>query len=224
MDRACLVGTSLAVAAAAFTFIPNAHGVQGSVNGFGQGSARASIWSFPNQPPATPSFNVSNTQAPFINLGPGLPGADPRTQVHFQAGDNWRTTSQIRAATGDTVDWHSMLPHVTATSTDAQGTLDVIASQPLGGNARLFTVTWSASDPGVAMHIGWFENGSLIFQTPVMIGPFNRVDTFLVTATGQINLLEMEVSAAATSLVPAPGVLAVFAAGGLLAGRRRRRA
>jgi hypothetical protein len=223
MDRACLVGAGLAVVAAAFTFIPAAQGAQGQVNGFGQGSARASIWSFPNLPPATPNFNVSNTQAPVINLGPGLPGADPRTQVHFQAGDNWRTTSQIRAASGDTVDWHSMLPHVTATTSDATGTLDVIASEPLGGNSRLFTVTWSASDPGVAMHIGWFENGSLLFQTPIMIGPFNRVDTYLVTATGQINLLEMEVSAAATSLVPGPGAFAVFAAGGLLTVRRRRR-
>jgi|GEM_PF-4786333 len=222
MVRSCLMGAAAAIAATTFIATPTAHAVQGSVNGFGEGSARALIWSFPNQPPATPSFTQTNTQSPFLNLGPGLPGADPRTQVQFQAGPNWRTQGVIQAATGDTVDWHSMLPHVTPTTTDAKGTVDIIAAAPLGGNTRIFTVHWTATDPGVAFHIGWFQNGQQIFETPIMIGPFDRIDTYTVTTTGNIDLLEMEVSGAAVSIVPAPGALGLLAAAGLLTTRRRR--
>jgi hypothetical protein len=222
MDRKSLLGAVVIFAGAAVALAPRAQAVQGDVNGLGQGTAQAAIWSFPNQPPGTPNFQQSNGE-PELVLGPGLPGADPRTMVAFNGGVNWRTQMNIRAATGDTADWHSMLPHVTPTSTDASGTMDVVASSPFGPGSMLFTVTWSASDPGVAMHIGWFDGQQEIFETPIMIGPFTRTDTYLITVQeGPISRVRMEISAAATSIVPGPGVMGVFAAGGLLALRRRR--
>jgi hypothetical protein len=199
----------------------SAFAVEGWVNGLGQGAVQGAVWTYPNQPPGTPNFLVENT-VPQLTMGPNLPGANPLTRINFQTSTNWATQVDIRAAMGDTADWHSMLPHTTPTSIDATGSIDVITSEPFGGNARLFTVTWSASDPGVAMHIGWFENGNEIFETPVMIGPFQRVDTFLIEGNGPISLVQMHISAAARSIVPSPGTLLVVAAGGLLAARRRR--
>lgn len=221
MEGASLVRAGLVSVVVVSGLAAQARAVEGWVNGLGDGSARASVWTFPNQPPATPNFNQTQT-FPSLTMGPNLPGADPRTAVSFQGEDNWRTVVNLRAAMGDTVDWHSMLPHTTATSTDATGLIDVVASLPLGGEARLFTVTWSASDPGVAMHIGWFENGQQIFQTPIMIGPFQRTDTFLVQSEGPVELVRMQITAAARSIVPAPGTLVAAVAGGLLALRRRR--
>lgn len=225
MGSRSVIGLWGAVSAATFTtaFTTPAHAFQGEVNGLGQGQARGSIWVFPNSPPATANFTANNTQAPVLTMGPGIPGADPRTGLFFQGGQNWRTSATVRAAHGDSADWHSMLPHVTPTNEDASGFLEVFSAEPFGGNARLFTVQWGASDPGVAFHIGWFSpQGDEIFETPVMVGPFNRTDTFLVQASFPIELLRMEVSGAAVSRIPAPGVLGLLAGAGLVAMRRRR--
>jgi uncharacterized protein (TIGR03382 family) len=222
MDRKSLLGAYVAVAGTALLLASRAHAVQGSVNGLGQGSAQAAIWAYPNQPPATPSFQRS-VDEPFLALGPGLSGADPRTGVSFSGLQNWRTHVDIRAAMGDTADWHSMLPHVAPTSTDATGTMDVTTAQPFGPGSMLFIVNWGASDAGVAMHIGWFDGTQELFETPIMIGPFQRTDTYLISVQeGSISRVRMEVSAAATSIIPGPGALAVLSAGGLLVMRRRR--
>ncbi|HYE62650.1 MAG TPA: hypothetical protein VD997_11700 [Phycisphaerales bacterium] len=215
-----VVGLSCAIAGAALC--GESRAFEGSVNGLGQGSVHASIWAYPNQPPATPTFH-EHTEVPNLVMGPNLPGADPRTGFRFITGQAWRTTVNIRAAQGDTVDWHSMLPHVTASSADAAGFVEVLSAEPFGGGARLFTVQWGASDPGVAFHIGWFMGQEPIVQTPIMVGPFNRTDTFLVQVpSGDLNQLRMEVSGAAVSIVPAPGVLGLMGAAGLVALRRRR--
>jgi hypothetical protein len=201
-----------------------AHAFLSILNGLGQGTVQEQLWVFPNQPPATPNFTVVQQNPPVATLGP-VPGADPRTHVIFQGtGDHsWQVHSAMRAASGDSVDWHSMLPHVTPSSADATGTCDVVGAINFIPGSATFTITWSASDPGVAMHIGWFENGNELFETPIMVGPFSRVDVFTISTTGPIELLDMEISGAAVSRVPAPAGFAVL---GMAAGvlRRRRRA
>jgi hypothetical protein len=202
----------------------SANAIQGQVDALGQGSARASIWAFPNQPPATANFSIDNPNSPFVALGPGLPGASPLTHATFDGRSgslgNWGATCDIEAAQGDTVDWHSLLQSVTAAAPVATGTMTMFGTIT-GPNSATFTVTWSASDPGVAFHIGWFEGATELFETPVMIGPFSRTDTYTITSNGPIQEVMMESSGAAKS-IPAPGGLLTLGAAGLLCVRRRR--
>jgi hypothetical protein len=212
----------LACAAASLAALaPRAHAFQSQFNAHGQGQARASAWIFPNQPPGTPTFDFQNTFSPNVNFGP-FPGADPRTHALAQGtGDNnWRFHGETRAANGDTIDWHSMLPHVTPADIDSSGMMDIVGEINFGPGSATFTVTWSATDAGTAMHIGWFEGGVEIFETPIMTGPFSRVDTFTITSNN-IDLVMLETSMASTS-IPAPGALALLGPGLVMALRRKR--
>src|SRR5262245_6531915 len=202
---------------------PRAHAFQSQMNSQGQGQSRASAWFFPNQPPATPNADI---QSPTPNLifGP-FAGADPRTHALTQGfGDNnWRFHGETRAANGDTIDWHSMTPHLTPVDTDSSGAMDVVGDINFGPGSATFTVTWSATDAGTAMHIGWFQDGVELFETPIMVGPFSRVDVFTITSSN-IAAVVLETSMASTSApVPAPGALALLGMGLGIALRRPRR-
>jgi hypothetical protein len=141
--------------------------------------------------------------------------------VQAQGNFNWRIFGNTEAAGGDTTDWHSMLGYVVASAEDSSGTMDITGTITSPTTA-IFTVTWSATDPGTAMHIGWFEGATELLDSPIMIGPFSETDTFSVTSTGPIDAVMVETSMASTSLVPAPGGCALLGLAGMLAARRRR--
>jgi MYXO-CTERM domain-containing protein len=202
----------------------SANAFQSVMDGHGQGQIRGSVWAFPNQPPNEPTFDIPLHQGVNLQIGPELQGADPRTRISVQgSGDNsWHHQSLCVAAGGDTVDCHSMLPFIIDSSTNASGSM-MINGTILTPNSAIFQVTWSASDPGVAMHIGWFEGQTELLDSPIMIGPFSRVDSFVVVSTGPIDLVKLETSMGATSLpVPAPGAAALLGLAGVLTLRRRR--
>jgi hypothetical protein len=203
-----------------------AHAFQSMMNAHGQGQSRASAWIFPNSPPNAPNVSLNNTNSPSLTFGP-FAGADPRTRASVSAfGDlNWRLQGQTRAASGDTIDWHSMLPFITPVSDDSSGSMEILGDITSPTTAT-FSNTWSATDAGTAMHVGWFEGGTELFETPIMIGPFGlRTDVFSITSTGPIDLVMLETSMASTSSpVPTPGALALLGPGLALALRRARRA
>jgi MYXO-CTERM domain-containing protein len=202
----------------------SANAFQAMMDGHGQGQIRGSVWAFPNNPTTPPTYDIPLHEGTELQLGPELQGADPRTRIFVQGSGNmsWNEQAVCVAASGDTVDWHSMLPYINATSTDATGSM-MITGTILTPTSALFQVTWSASDAGVAMHIGWFEGDTELFETPVMVGPFSRVDNYVINSTGPIDLVKLETSMGATSLpAPAPGAAALLGLAGVLTARRRR--
>jgi hypothetical protein len=108
----------------------------------------------------------------------------------------------FRAAGGDTVDWHSMLPFVTPVSPDASGTM-LLSAVVTGPHSATFTLDWSGSDEGVAMHIGWFEtiNGVevLLHEEGPRVGPWTEHKVISVVSTGPIGDVDVESSGAAVS-------------------------
>jgi MYXO-CTERM domain-containing protein len=201
-----------------------AHAFQSMMNAHGQGQSRASAWIFPNHPPATPNFDLPLQNSPSLNFGP-FPSGDPRTHATVSGfGDfSWHLHGETRAATGDTIDWHSMLPFITPVSDDSSGAMDIVGAITSPTSAT-FTITWSATDAGTAMHVGWFEGGAELFETPIMVGPFSSTDVYTITSSGPIDLVMLETSMASTSTVPAPGALALLGLGLGVALRRSRRA
>ena len=210
------VGCGLAASAGSFA-TSSAYAWQSMMDAHGEGQSRASAWVFPNAPPDQPNFDIPLHPSPSLALGPNLTVGDPRTHVLVQGSGNmnWQLNSEIEAASGDTIDWHSMLPYINASSSDARGSMSITGTI-LTPTSALFSVTWSATDPGVAMHIGWFEGATELFETPVMIGPFSETDHYVINSTGPIDNVMLETSGGAASLVPGPGSLAVIGLAGLV--------
>jgi hypothetical protein len=180
---------------------------ESTINGQGQGHVDGHVWCFPNRPPNQPTF-VQHTDQPSINMGPGLSTCNQLTLIHQLGSIRWRQQSQFRAAAGDTVDWHSMLPFVTPSSPVAVGFLDVSAVV-LNPSTANFTVTWSGSDPGVAMHLGWFDPATTpptLLHQEMRIGPWSETIVItIVSSPGNILNVDFESSGAAVSLAPGQG-------------------
>src|SRR5262245_13663317 len=192
--------TSSVAAIALAGIAASALGWEGTINGRGEhGEAHAKVWCFPNRPPNQPSFAQNNLQQHLVNLGPDLPLCRPFTQVHSQAGVRWRQVSNFQANGGDTVDWHSMLPFVTPSSTMALGSLDVMAVVNSPTSAT-FRVEWFGSDPGVAMHLGWFDpvtTPPTLLHEEMRIGPWSETIFITIVSNGPILNVDFESSGAA---------------------------
>jgi hypothetical protein len=180
---------------------PSAFAWQSTINGFGQGMVIERVWCHPNAPPHQPTESVTATNPPNATLS-HLGGCHPLTSVQSFTQTVWRQRTTFRAVGGDTVDWHSMLPFVTPTTPDAQGFLNITA-MVTSPNSATFTVVWSGSDAGVAMHIGWFENINgaevLLHEEGPRVGPWSETLIISIVSTGQIGMVEVESSGAAVS-------------------------
>src|SRR5262245_55784357 len=214
---AALAVPAIGVASHAFAW-------QSAINGFGQGQVRGSVWGFPNTPPNPPNF-FENIQFPgTLSLGPNLPGTNPLTQIFVSGAPQWQMHANFRAAGGDTVDWHSLLPLVSPSSVDASGSLSIM-STITGPNSATYVVTWSGSDAGVAQEITWFDGpiGSAVLHEEVRIGPWSETITIPIVSTVPIAEVTVGASGAAVTMpIPAPGAAGVALTGLVLAARRRR--
>jgi hypothetical protein len=182
--------------------VPHAQAWEATLNGLGQGTMQAQVWCAPNRPPQSPSIQEFTQNPPNIQIGPGLPlcGAGTRIQNQVIPTQGWFQHTQFDAIGGDTVDWHSMLPYVTRVAPTATGTLDV-TSLITGPNTATFTVIWSGSNAGVAMHLGWFE-GTTLLHEELRVGPWSETLTIPITSVGDIQAVKFESSGAAVTLLP----------------------
>ena len=236
MNSRTFLRASVATASLLFAAIPSAEASY-SVNGFGFGTATASVWCAPNAPPAAPNHTGTSTGfVPTKSFGPGLAGCNPNTSVFVSAGSFWRSNAQATALGGDTVAWDHSMSSVTPTSPVATTSLDVLATI-IDPTTVEFNIDWAGSDAGTAQHLQWFDMSSP--ASPVFLGEEFRIGAwsetdFIKTITmpsgglgsGGEEFLVMLSDGVATSIperVPEPSTFALGALGLLGMSWTRRR-
>ncbi len=196
----------------------------------GNGRVTASVWCYPNVPPAAPSatgtaigsFDIPGTPP----TGTPLPAAcNPGTFANGLSGVFWRDLSSYAAAGGDSSDSPDLLSMLTRVSFLATGSLTVTGSI-LDADDVSFHIVFALSDPGVGALEQWSDaiTGAPLGSQMIQIGPRSgSIDVIISDPSGYANIL-MQTEGAAVSLpIPEPASFLLMGIGFLALSRFARK-